>query len=287
MTSGNRPVIQVDRLVKQYPAVLAVDGISFSIAGGEFFGFLGPNGAGKSTTMKILSTLTRKTSGEVLVAGYDVDREPQAVRRSIGFAADSYLSWQVATAIMMTVSVTAVGSGLALVMDISNGYFDKLLLAPINQPAILLSRLLTEATRVTIQMTIILLLAIALGVRPEAGSLGVLMILVMGILWAIAYASISITIALRTKNAEATQASFMLMFPLVFLTTAMMPKELYPGWLEVVVSINPVTYVMDGVRSLVIYGFDWSTIGWGFLASGAVGTVTLTAAGVSFQRAVK
>ena len=64
----------------------AVSSIDCSVARGEFFGFLGPNGAGKSTTMKVLSTLLKKTSGRVLVAGYDVDRDPQAVRGSIGFA---------------------------------------------------------------------------------------------------------------------------------------------------------------------------------------------------------
>ena len=209
------------------------------------------------------------------------------VVRVPGFTADSYLAWQVATAIMLTVSVTAVGSGLGLVMDISSGYFDKLLLAPISRPAILLSRLMTEATRVTVQILIIVVIAVALGVRPEGGVLGVLLMMVMGILWAMAYAPISVTIALRTKNAEATNASFMLMFPLVYLTTAMMPKELYPRWLEVAASINPVTYVMDAVRSLVILGFYWPTIGWGFLAACGVASVTLTVAGLSFRRAVR
>ena len=79
-------VIQVEDLVKLYPGVRAVDGISFAIQPGEFFGFLGPNGAGKSTTIKILATLTRKTSGEVTVAGFDPDENPHAVRRAIGFA---------------------------------------------------------------------------------------------------------------------------------------------------------------------------------------------------------
>ena len=171
-----------------------------------------------------------------------------------GFTADSYLAWQVATAIMLTVSVTAVGSGLGLVMDISSGYFDKLLLAPISRPAILLSRLMTEATRVTVQILIIVVIAVALGVRPEGGVLGVLLMMVMGILWAMAYAPISVTIALRTKNAEATNASFMLMFPLVYLTAAMMPKELYSRWLEVAASINP-SHLHHGRREVA--GDPW------------------------------
>ena len=62
----------------------AVDDISFNVAEGEFFGFLGPNGAGKSTTIKILTTLLRKTSGSVAIAGYDVDKQAAAIRKIIG-----------------------------------------------------------------------------------------------------------------------------------------------------------------------------------------------------------
>ncbi len=80
-------MIRVEDLVKVYPGgTRAVDGVSFRVGRGEFFGFLGPNGAGKTTTIKVLATLLKKTSGRAVVAGYDVDRDAQAVRRSIGFA---------------------------------------------------------------------------------------------------------------------------------------------------------------------------------------------------------
>jgi len=78
-------IIKVDNLVEIYgDGTKAVDGISFNVNEGEFFGFLGPNGAGKSTTIKILTTLLRKTSGTVTVSGYDVDRQPKAIRKIIG-----------------------------------------------------------------------------------------------------------------------------------------------------------------------------------------------------------
>lgn len=79
------PAIQVDDLVKTYPdGTQAVKGISFKVDEGEFFGFLGPNGAGKSTTIKILTTLLRKTSGSASVAGLDVGRDAQNIRKQIG-----------------------------------------------------------------------------------------------------------------------------------------------------------------------------------------------------------
>ena len=77
-------VIQVQGLVKKFGELTAVDGITFEVEEGEFFGFLGPNGAGKSTTINILSTLLKPTSGSARLAGFDVVMEPNQVRRAIG-----------------------------------------------------------------------------------------------------------------------------------------------------------------------------------------------------------
>jgi ABC-2 type transport system ATP-binding protein len=78
-------IIKVDNLIQVYgDGTKAVDDISFTIREGEFFGFLGPNGAGKSTTINILTTLLAKTSGSVTIAGYNIDKEPQNIRKIIG-----------------------------------------------------------------------------------------------------------------------------------------------------------------------------------------------------------
>jgi len=81
-------VIEVRDLKKYYGKVKAVDGISFHVEEGEFFGFLGPNGAGKSTTIRVLTTLAKPTSGEVRVAGFDVVKEGEEVRKRIGLVSD-------------------------------------------------------------------------------------------------------------------------------------------------------------------------------------------------------
>jgi len=78
------PVIEVRGLQKKYGEIEAVRGIDLSVQAGEIFGFLGPNGAGKTTTISILCTLVRKTAGEALVAGIDVDTDPSGVRARIG-----------------------------------------------------------------------------------------------------------------------------------------------------------------------------------------------------------
>jgi len=82
--AAREPVIAVRGLVKRYGRLEAVGGIDLEVPGGEIFGFLGHNGAGKTTTIQILCTLVRATSGSARVAGFDVDREPDAVRSCIG-----------------------------------------------------------------------------------------------------------------------------------------------------------------------------------------------------------
>ncbi len=90
MSESRKAVIDVRGLVKVYPGgTRAVDGIDFTVHEGEFFGFLGPNGAGKSTALKVLSTLLKKTSGTVSVAGFDVDHQAEQIRRSVGVAMQS------------------------------------------------------------------------------------------------------------------------------------------------------------------------------------------------------
>lgn len=79
-----RTIISVKNLVKNYGAFTAVKGISFDVLEGEIFGLLGPNGAGKSTTLEIIETLREKTSGEVMVNGFNLDKNPDEIKKIIG-----------------------------------------------------------------------------------------------------------------------------------------------------------------------------------------------------------
>ena len=76
--------IKVENVVKRYGTFEAVKGVSFSVANGEIFGLLGPNGAGKSTLIRMMTTLIPITGGKAIVAGHDVEKDPDAVRRMIG-----------------------------------------------------------------------------------------------------------------------------------------------------------------------------------------------------------
>lgn len=93
-------IVETHELTKRYDQLLALDHLSFQIPEGAIFGFIGPNGAGKTTTMRILTTLLRPTSGEALVAGHSVTKQPRQVRQLVGFMPDffgvydSMTSWE-------------------------------------------------------------------------------------------------------------------------------------------------------------------------------------------------
>src|ERR1043165_8371780 len=80
----NDTIITIKNLVKQYGSFTAVNGISFEVHRGEIFGLLGQNGAGKSTTLEIIETLREKTSGEVIVNGFNLDNDPDQIKKIIG-----------------------------------------------------------------------------------------------------------------------------------------------------------------------------------------------------------
>ena len=86
----NAPSVVLDGLVKRFGDFIAVDGISLEVYTGEIFGFLGPNGAGKSTTIRMLCGLLRPTEGRATVAGFDVARQPEAVRQRIGYMSQKF-----------------------------------------------------------------------------------------------------------------------------------------------------------------------------------------------------
>lgn len=90
--------IEVQNLTKKFGNFTAVDDISFNVNDGEIFGFLGPNGAGKSTTIRVLCTLARPTSGTARVAGHDLTREAEAVRKNIGLVSEKMIMYEQLTA---------------------------------------------------------------------------------------------------------------------------------------------------------------------------------------------
>jgi ABC-2 type transport system permease protein len=168
-------------------------------------------------------------------------------------------------------AVTGVSRASALVTDIQGGYFDRLLLTPIRRPALLLGLMAADFVSVILLAIPVLLLGVVLGVRFETGVIGMVVFVLYGAAWGIAFAGFPYAIALKTGNPAAVNSSFILFFPFAFLTTTFLPKQALTGWLSTVATYNPVTYVLEGLRSLITEGWVWES-----LAKGLVATLGLT-----------
>jgi ABC-2 type transport system permease protein len=185
-----------------------------------------------------------------------------------------FRAFQMPTAILL--GVTGVSRAPALVIDVQNGYFDRLLLTPIRRLAILLGHLVADVS-VAAALTIpIILVGFALGVRFEAGPLGIVAFIAIAALWSLAFSGFAYAIALKTGNPGAVNSAFLLFFPFLFLTTSYVPKSQLTGWLKVVASWNPVTYLLQGLRSLVSVGWNARDLGEALLAVAVVGAFSMT-----------
>jgi ABC-2 type transport system permease protein len=134
-------------------------------------------------------------------------------RNIAGFDFDAFM---MATAVLL--GVTGVSRAPAVVLDVQNGYFDRLLLTPVRRVAILLGHMVADVA-VAAGLTVpIVLLGLALGVRFEAGPIGALVFVLLAALWSLAFAGFGYAIALKTGNPAAVNTSFLLFFPFLFLT---------------------------------------------------------------------
>ena len=201
-----------------------------------------------------------------------------------GFTASSYLQFYAPAAILMSIFFSSGDAGIDLVVDITSGYLDKLMISPIHHIAIIIGKLLAVGLRASVQTTIVIVIILLAGGRIQTGFLGFLTILLLGGLFGIAWSAIGMSIALITRNQRATQSSFILFFPLTFITTSQMPLNLLHGWYQFAVQINPVTYVLEAIRTLTNTGWELRTIGTGFIVAICTGIFTISLAMRSFRR---
>jgi ABC-2 type transport system permease protein len=133
----------------------------------------------------------------------------------------------------------------------------------------------------------VLVLGFAYGVRFETGVLGVLAFILLSVLWGVVFTGFPYAIALKTGNPGAVASSFILFFPFAFLTTSFLPKQALSGWLSAVATVNPVTYLLEGLRALVSDGWVWSDLGAAVLAVAGVGVVSMSLALATLRGRVK
>lgn len=192
---------------------------------------------------------------------------------------------------IMTAIQAASQSGFAMVSDIETGFMDKFFVAPIRRSSVLIGKLLGDALRMAGQAAIVLTIAyvftLAFGwkIPFAAGPLGDLIIVLLAALFGVAFSGLSNSVALFTKSTEATMmVSFTLTFPLLFLSTAMVPLSLLPPWVQTFSMFNPVSYVATACRALILTGVNWFEIGQALAAIGIVGFLLNGLAVIAFRR---
>ncbi len=171
----------------------------------------------------------------------------------------SYVAFQLPVSPMFAVATAT--TGLALVTEIDLGYFDKLLVAPIRRSSIIFGRLAADLVRGLGASTVVVLAGLAFGAHIEAGPAGAVLLVLLAALFGVAYAGFGILVALHTRNVQATNTSFLLFFPLLFLTPNFVPFDRLTPLMEALARANPVSYVIEGLRSLVIQGWDLDKLG--------------------------
>ncbi|MEP7201796.1 MAG: ABC transporter permease [Ilumatobacteraceae bacterium] len=186
----------------------------------------------------------------------------------------NYAAFQLPSSLLLAASFGS--AALFLVEEIENGYFDKLRATPISRVSIVVGRLYAELVKSMLIAAVMIVVALPFGVRLKSGPAGFVVLLVMISLWAMVFSGFMQLIALKTRSAAATQSGSLIFFPLLFLTPSFVPRPLLTRPMEIAATFNPVTYIMEAARSLILEGFNWTALGRGFLVVVAAGALMMT-----------
>ena len=199
-----------------------------------------------------------------------------------GFPAGSYLGWMTPAVVLMAAMFGAGHSALGLVRDLQTGFLDRLRLLPIRPAALMLGRLGFDMARVTAAGLGVLAVAVALGAPLRGGPLAVITIAALLAGWALGYAGLYYVVGLRARSPEALTALVPLFLPISLLSTAYVPADLLPGWVQGAAAANPYSHVVDSVRAAMAGTLDAGQLVAGVAAVAAAVTLTQLAAARRF-----
>ena len=184
-----------------------------------------------------------------------------------------YGAFQLPSSLLLAASFGT--AALFLVEDIEGGYFDKLRAAPISRTSLVLGRLIAEIAKGVLIATLIVILAMIFGISIASGVLGFVLLVALTALWAAVFTGFMQLIALKTRSAAATNSGGLVFFPLLFLTPNFVPRDLLTRPMEIAATFNPVTYLMEALRSLILEDLNWAKIWPGFLVVAITGALVL------------
>jgi len=185
----------------------------------------------------------------------------------------SYGAFQLPNSLLLAASFGT--AALFLVEEIEGGYFDKLRAAPVPRSAIVMGRLIAESFKGVLIAAALVLVSLIFGISIASGPLGFVLIVGLTALWCVVFGGFMQLIALKTRSAAATNSAGLIFFPLLFLTPNFVPRDLLTRPMEIAATFNPVTYVMETLRSLILEDLDWGAIWPGFAVVAALGVIML------------
>jgi ABC-2 type transport system permease protein len=196
----------------------------------------------------------------------------------------SYLAYLAPGQVAFTAFMAVAWSGYGLLVEYRAGYVDKLRVSPITRWSILAAEMVPLFFQAAVMAGIILVISLLLGASIQTGVGGFLLILALAGAFGLAISGASFIPALLTKSEQATSTFSLLLFPLMFASTAFVPEELMPGWLQVVNDWNPVSYLIEAIRALMVDGYDWGAVGTALVMIAALGVVLQVATLWAFHR---
>jgi len=196
-----------------------------------------------------------------------------------GFPTDSYVTFAVAVTFMQGALFSVMNSGTDLARDIETGFLNRLALTPLHGAALLTGLLAGSIVLGVIQGVVYLVVGVAGGVEVAAGVGGAVVLVLLSVAVTTAFGTIGMFAALRTGSGEAVQGLFPVFFVFLFLSASSLPLDLlHTDWFHALATVNPVTYLLEAFRSLLIEGWDAGELALGFGIAAALFAIGMTAA---------
>jgi ABC-2 type transport system permease protein len=196
-----------------------------------------------------------------------------------GFPTDSFLAFALAVPFIQGALFSTMNAGTDLARDIQTGFLSRLSLTPLRGSALLVGQLSGIVLLGLVQAAFYVLVGLAAGVEFASGPAGVVVLLVFALLVSLGFGALGSFFALRTGSGEAVQGLFPVMFVFLFISSMNAPRDLMTiDWFRIAASLNPVSYLIECVRSLIITGWDARALALGFGVAIAIAIVSLSLA---------
>jgi ABC-2 type transport system permease protein len=201
-----------------------------------------------------------------------------------GFPTDSYITFALAFAFIQAGVFAVIGTGQNLAEDNQGGFFNRLQLTPIHPAALVAGQLAGTLTLGLFQASTYIAVGLLAGAHIEAGFAGALVLIGLSIVISLAFGSIGLAVGMRSSSPESVQSIFPLIFVFLFMSSMSLPRNLIQtDWFREVATYNPVSYMVEGLRSLLISGWDGEALALGFGCALGILAIGLTLASLGLK----